>query len=83
MRELHPLTPPIDAAAVVRMGKVAPIIKSRMIEKGSAMVTYQPGPALPNFFRMTLTTPTTERDMDWLLDEIETLGKDIYVGPQV
>ena len=81
MRHLYPLdlAKPIDEDTARKVDKVAPIIKSRMIEKGSVMVTYQPRPNLPNFFRMTLTTPTTERDMDWLLDEIEALGSDIII----
>ena len=81
MRDLYPLTAPIDSAAAARIAKVAPIIKARMIEKGSAMITYQPLPTyqLPNFFRMTLITSASEEDMDWLLNEIETLGKDIDI----
>lgn len=81
MRDLQPLATPIDTATVARLGRVAPIIKARMIEKGSVMVTYQPRPNLPNFFRMTLTTPTSEEDMNWLLDEIDLLGSDIYIAP--
>ena len=52
-----------------------------MIEKGSMMICYQPllG-VVPNFFRMTVVAPkATEEDMDFLLDEIERLGKDLEV----
>ena len=34
----------------------------------------------PNFFRIVLTAPhATESDMDFVLDEIERLGKDLQV----
>lgn len=79
MRDLYPFTTPFDPAAAARLTKVAPMIKARMIEKGSAMITYQPLKELPNFFRMTLITSASETDMDWLLDEIETLGRDIDI----
>ncbi len=80
MRELYPLTLPImDPSTAARMMKVAPIIKARMIEKGSVMFTYQPMSDLPNFFRMTLSTPANEADLEWLLDEIELLGSDIDI----
>lgn len=79
MRDLYPLRSPIAPSSAAKMSKVAPIIKARMIEKGSAMFSYQPRKELPNFFRMTLTTPTTEGDMDWLLKEIESLGSDIFI----
>lgn len=81
MRDIYPLKrDPLDLAAVARLTKVAPQIKARMIEKGSVMMTYQPRKDLPNFFRMTFITPTTEKDLDWLLAEIETLGEDIECG---
>lgn len=59
-----------------RLSKVAPLIKAQMVSNGSMMMTYQPLPGgIPNFFRMTLTTPqTTKEDMDFLLDEIDRLG---------
>lgn len=83
-----------------RLGKVASIIKSRMVECGSMMIGYQPlglhftiptGPLFiksrsfptgdrPNFFRIVLTAPhATETDMDFVLDEIERLGKLLQV----
>lgn len=79
LRDFYPLTPPLDpsSVAVSKLSKVAPLIKARMTEKGSVMVTYQPMDHLPNFFRMTLTTPTSEQEMHWLLAEIEALGNDI------
>ncbi len=79
MRDLCPFTLHSDPSAALRLSKVAPVIKARMVEKGSTMVTYQPLRELPNFFRMTLTTPTSVEDLDWLLDEIELLGRDIDV----
>lgn len=81
MRDICPLKrDPLDEAASARLTKVAPKIKARMIQKGSVMMTYQPRKNLPNFFRMTFITPTTEKDIDWLLDEIETLGADLDYG---
>lgn len=79
MRSLYPITQPISLSSGSRLSQVAPIIKARMIEKGSVMITYQPLGELPNFFRMTLTTPTSEQDMDWILTEIEALGNDIDI----
>ena len=83
MRDLYPFSAeeegPVDKEAANRLSKVAPILKYRMVEKGSVLFTYQPLKALPNFFRMALATPTTREDMDWLMDEIELLGRDIYV----
>ena len=78
MRDIYPLKrDPLDEAAAARLTKVAVQIKARMIQKGSVMMTYQPRKELPNFFRMTFITPTTEKDVDWLLDEIEILGADL------
>ena len=82
MRDLCPFTPPFDRSVASRLNKVAPLIKARMVEKGSTMVTYQPLRELPNFFRMTLTTPTSAEDMDWLLEEIEQLGSDSDIPVQ-
>uniref|UniRef100_A0A1I8ME86 Pyridoxal-dependent decarboxylase n=1 Tax=Musca domestica TaxID=7370 RepID=A0A1I8ME86_MUSDO len=59
-----------------KLHKVAPKIKEAMIKKGSMMVTYQPLHNLPNFFRIVLQNSClNEYDMDYFLNEIETLGK--------
>ncbi len=63
-----------------RLGKVAPVIKARMVAKGSMMIGFQPLGELPNFIRMTLAVPqATEEDMDFVLDEVERLGMDVQV----
>lgn len=80
MRDLQPFKPSEkNSVSSSRLSKVAPTIKARMISKGSVMMTYQPMKELPNFFRMTLTTPASEEDVDWLLNEIELLGSDINI----
>ncbi|XP_015276853.1 PREDICTED: cysteine sulfinic acid decarboxylase [Gekko japonicus] len=61
-----------------RLGKVAPAIKERMMKKGSMMVSYQPHGNRANFFRQVVTNPAvTKADLDFFLDEIERLGKDL------
>ncbi|XP_074427498.1 cysteine sulfinic acid decarboxylase isoform X4 [Larus michahellis] len=61
-----------------RLGKVAPAIKERMMRKGSMMVGYQPHGARVNFFRQVVTNPLVTRDhLDFFLDEIERLGRDL------
>lgn len=61
-----------------RLSKVAPIIKERMVKKGSMMVGYQPLGNKVNFFRVTVFSPlVSKKDLDFFLDEIETLGADL------
>uniref|UniRef100_A0A8D1DUS8 Glutamate decarboxylase 1 n=1 Tax=Sus scrofa TaxID=9823 RepID=A0A8D1DUS8_PIG len=58
--------------------KIAPKIKAQMIEEGTAMISYQPCGDKVNFFRMVFTNPATrQRDVDYLIDEIQRLGKDL------
>lgn len=58
--------------------QVAPIIKERMMKKGSMMIGYQPHLGRVNFFRQIVISPQLSReDMDFVLDEIEKLGKDL------
>ncbi|CAD5124437.1 DgyrCDS12720 [Dimorphilus gyrociliatus] len=60
------------------LDKVAPKIKSMMMETGTTMVGYQPLGDLPNFFRMIVSNPATiPDDIDFLLEEIERLGEDL------
>ncbi|XP_043832057.1 glutamate decarboxylase 1-like [Dromiciops gliroides] len=56
--------------------KIAPKIKALMIEEGTTMVSYQPLGDKVNFFRMVFSNPATKQtDVDFLIDEIERLGK--------
>ncbi|KAB0405174.1 hypothetical protein E2I00_011894 [Balaenoptera physalus] len=58
--------------------EVAPAIKERMMKKGSLMLGYQPHRGKVNFFRQVLISPQVRReDMDFLLDEIDLLGRDM------
>lgn len=61
-----------------RLAKVAPVIKERMMKQGSMMVGYQPLGNKVNFFRVTVFSPlVSKKDLDFFLDEIERLGKDL------
>ncbi|TSL61204.1 Cysteine sulfinic acid decarboxylase [Bagarius yarrelli] len=61
-----------------KLAKVAPLIKERMVKGGTMMVGYQPLDGRVNFFRMVILSPHLQhRDMDFFLDEIERLGKDL------
>ncbi|XP_069586122.1 acidic amino acid decarboxylase GADL1 [Ranitomeya imitator] len=60
------------------LNQVAPTIKERMMKKGSMMIGYQPHRDKVNFFRHIIISPQVSReDMDFVLDEIELLGKDL------
>lgn len=61
-----------------KLHNVAPVIKERMMKKGSMMVGYQPHGGKANFFRMVVISPEVSRkDMDYVLDELHSLGKDL------
>lgn len=54
------------------------MIKALMMESGTTMVQYQPLGTMPNFFRVAVSNPIlTTQDMDFLVDEIDRLGRDI------
>lgn len=62
----------------LKLHKVAPQIKERMMLKGSLMVGYQPLDDKPNFFRMIISNAATQvEDLYFMLDEIERLGQDL------
>jgi glutamate decarboxylase len=49
-----------------------------MMERGTTMVGYQPDKQRPNFFRMIISNPAIkEEDLDFLVDEIVEIGKDL------
>ncbi|XP_017291601.1 acidic amino acid decarboxylase GADL1 isoform X1 [Kryptolebias marmoratus] len=61
-----------------KLHNVAPVIKERMMKMGSMMVGYQPHGGNANFFRMVVISPQVSRqDLDFVLDEIHNLGKDL------
>ncbi|KAK7468144.1 hypothetical protein BaRGS_00036608 [Batillaria attramentaria] len=63
-----------------KLGKVAPRIKQRMMEQGTMLVGYTPlAPKnFVNFFRIIIHNPLCDfSDMDFVIDEIERLGKDL------
>ncbi|KAL6483516.1 hypothetical protein MHYP_G00083880 [Metynnis hypsauchen] len=61
-----------------KLAKVAPVIKERMVKKGSMMVGYQPLDGRVNFFRMIILSPQLNHsDLDFFLDEVERLGSDL------
>ncbi|XP_023248054.1 cysteine sulfinic acid decarboxylase [Copidosoma floridanum] len=58
--------------------KLAPIVKGRMVEKGSMLITYQSIRDQPNFFRLVLqNSGLTEEDMLFFVEEIERLSDDL------
>ncbi|XP_053374603.1 cysteine sulfinic acid decarboxylase-like isoform X2 [Mercenaria mercenaria] len=61
-----------------KLAKVAPAIKAGMMQCGSMMIGYNPDGDLVNFFRMVLSNfDTTTDDMDFLIQEIDRLGRDL------
>ena len=64
-----------------KLHTIAPIIKERMIMKGTLMIGYTPmtHKGLVNFFRMVVNcqpTPTHE-NMDYVIEQIEHYGEDL------
>lgn len=58
--------------------EVAPVLKERMVRKGSMMITYQSIKGLPNFFRLVLqNSGLTEADMRFFVEKLEAYGKDL------
>ncbi|CEF66150.1 Glutamate decarboxylase 1 [Strongyloides ratti] len=61
-----------------KLGKIAPKIKGKMMERGTTMVGYQPDTNKPNFFRLIITNPaTTKEDLNFLIQEIIDIANDI------
>lgn len=59
--------------------QLAPQIKARMMERGTAMIGYQPLGSKVNFFRCVLSNPATQReDIHFLLEQIVQLGRDLW-----
>jgi len=60
------------------LGKATALLKGRMMKAGSMMISYQPLGDLPNFFRSIISNQAqTEKDIDFMLDELDRLGHDL------
>lgn len=60
------------------MGKLCPQIKGKLMTCGTAMLAYQQDDIRPNYFRNIISsTSPTEKDIDFLLCEIDRLGEDL------
>uniref|UniRef100_A0A3Q2P5S8 Glutamate decarboxylase like 1 n=1 Tax=Fundulus heteroclitus TaxID=8078 RepID=A0A3Q2P5S8_FUNHE len=61
-----------------KLHAVAPVVKERMMKSGTMMIGYQKHGDKPNFFRMVVISPQVKRqDLDFVLEEIHRLGKDL------
>nr|BBK07882.1 cysteine sulfinic acid decarboxylase [Phreagena okutanii] len=61
-----------------KLAKVAPAIKDGMMQCGSMMIGYNPDGDLVNFFRMVLSNiDSTTEDVDFMVQEIDRLGRDL------
>jgi len=53
-------------------------MKAMMMERGTVLIGYQPLGALPNFFRLVTSNPATTRDdLDFLLNELDSVGRQL------
>lgn len=60
------------------MGKLCPIIKGKMMMAGTTMLAYQSDEERPNYFRNIISsTSPNEKDIDFMLGEIDRLGQDL------
>jgi glutamate decarboxylase len=58
--------------------QICPIIKARMMQTGTLMVGYQPDDRRPNFFRSIISSAAVqEKDVEFMLNEIDRLGEDL------
>lgn len=63
---------------VEQIHKIAPKIKERMMKEGNMMITYQPLRNKPNFFRLVMqNSALNQSDMQYFINEIERLGRDL------
>lgn len=68
----------IDFAQQTTGFQVTAKLKSRMMNSGTLMISYQPLGDKPNFFRNIISNSGVQRkDVDFLLAELERLGHDL------
>ena len=63
------------------VSRIAPIIKGEMVKRGSMMIAYQrqrqKNRSLNNFFRPIVTVNKTKEDMEFIVEEMHRIGKDL------
>jgi glutamate decarboxylase len=58
--------------------QITPILKGRMMTAGTLMIGYQPDDVRPNFFRNIISSAAVvEADIDFMLGELDRLGRDL------
>ncbi|CAH1163816.1 unnamed protein product [Phaedon cochleariae] len=69
---------PHGPAREAKLGEMCPRLKAKMMEEGTLMTGYQPDDRRPNFFRNIISSAAvTEKDVDFLLSEMDRLGQDM------
>uniref|UniRef100_A0A3B4WTS7 Uncharacterized protein n=1 Tax=Seriola lalandi dorsalis TaxID=1841481 RepID=A0A3B4WTS7_SERLL len=69
---------PVSPELWRKLHNVAPVVKEGVTKKCSRMFGYQTHRDKANFFRMVVISPQVSReDMDFVLDQIHSLGKDL------
>ncbi|KAH9420767.1 glutamate decarboxylase gad1 [Dermatophagoides pteronyssinus] len=69
---------PHNEERIKELGRITPILKARMMHKGTLMISYQPLGDIPNFFRNIISNSGVQKkDVDFLLDELDRLGHDL------
>jgi len=60
------------------LGRITAKLKSRMMNSGTLMISYQPLGDKPNFFRNIISNPGVQKkDVEFLLAELDRLGHDL------
>ena len=60
------------------MAQITALLKARMMNAGTLMISYQPLGDKPNFFRNIISNPGVQKkDVDFLLSELDRLGADL------
>lgn len=66
-----------------KVDKIAPIIKAELVKRGNVMIAYQKQESsyrkLVNFFRPSITLGKDKEDMDYLVNEIHSIGKNLQI----
>jgi len=69
---------PHSPERAAELGRIIAILKGRMMNAGTLMISYQPLGDIPNFFRNIVSNPGAQyKDMDFIVSELDRLGHDL------